>query len=93
MKKSIILENLNQSDLIQIVKDSLKNEIDQYVNRISTSPPVELLTRKEVCIMLKIDQSTLWAWTKKGKVKAYGISNRRYYKKDEIINCLTPIND
>lgn len=92
MKNSILLENLNQSDLKQIVKDSLKNEIDQYINRISTNPPVELLTRLEACKFLKIDQSTLWNWTKKGKVKAYGISNRRYYKKDELISCLTPLD-
>jgi hypothetical protein len=29
----------------------------------------------------KIDSSTLWAWTKNGKLKVYGIANRRYYKR------------
>jgi hypothetical protein len=91
MKNSIILENLNQTDLKQIVKDSLENEIDRYVKHLSTAPPVELLTRKEVCDLLKIDQSTLWSWTKAGKVNAYAISNRRYYKRNELIDCLTPL--
>jgi hypothetical protein len=31
--------------------------------------------------LFKIDSSTLWAWTNAGKVKAYGIGARRYYKK------------
>lgn len=44
----------------------------------------ELLTRKQACEYLQIDQSTLWHWTKKGKVTAYGIANRRYYKRSEL---------
>ena len=49
----------------------------------------ELLTREETCQFLKIDSSTLWAWTNKQKVKAYGIASRRYYKKKELLECLT----
>ena len=49
----------------------------------------ELLTRKETCEFLKIDSSTLWAWTNKEKVKAYGIGARRYYKRSELLECLT----
>lgn len=92
MKNSILLENLNQTELKQIVKDGLKNEVEQYVQRLKLKPQIELLTRKETCKLLKIDQSTLWAWTKKGKLKSYGIGNRRYYKKNEIIECLIPLN-
>lgn len=51
----------------------------------------DLLTRKEACDFLKIDSSTLWHWTNKGKVKAYAIANRRYYKKNELIDCLKPL--
>ncbi|MDB4127418.1 helix-turn-helix domain-containing protein [Flavobacteriaceae bacterium] len=52
----------------------------------------ELLTRKEACKLLQIDQSTLWHWTNKGKVKAYGIANRRYYKRSELNEALKPLN-
>ena len=48
----------------------------------------ELLTRDETCKFLKIDSSTLWSWTNKGKVKAYGIGSRRYYKKNELLEDL-----
>ncbi|TXD48666.1 helix-turn-helix domain-containing protein [Polaribacter sp. IC073] len=51
----------------------------------------ELMTRTEVCKFLQIDSSTLWLWTKKGKLKGYGIGNRRYYKKKEILNSLVPL--
>lgn len=51
----------------------------------------DLMTREETCKFLKIDSSTLWSWTKKGKVTAYGIGNRRYYKRSEILSSLTPL--
>jgi excisionase family DNA binding protein len=50
-----------------------------------------LLTRKEACEYLQIDQSTLWHWTNKGKVQAYGIANRRYYKRSELLEALKPL--
>ena len=53
--------------------------------------PEDLLTRDEACKFLKVNSSTLWAWTNKGRVKAYGISSRRYYKRTELIDALTPL--
>ena len=52
----------------------------------------KLLTRKETADMLKIDKSTLWAWTNKNIVKSYGIGKRIYYKENEILAALTPLN-
>ena len=53
----------------------------------------ELMTRAQVCEFLQIDSSTLWAWTKKGKLKGYGIGHRRYYKRKEILESLKPISN
>lgn len=52
----------------------------------------DLLTRKEACKFLSIDSSTLWAWTCKQKIQAFGIANRRYYKRSELLECLIPLN-
>ncbi|MFD2915839.1 helix-turn-helix domain-containing protein [Psychroserpens luteus] len=54
--------------------------------------PESLMTRKETAEYLKIDLSTLWSWTKKGKIKCYGISNRRYYKRSDIEKALVLLN-
>lgn len=53
--------------------------------------PDQLLTRAEACDLLKIEQTTLYHWTRKGKIQCYGIANRRYYKKAELLECLTPL--
>lgn len=51
-----------------------------------------LLTRTETAEYLKINITTLWNWTKKEKLKAYGIGNRVYYKKSEKDESLIKIN-
>jgi excisionase family DNA binding protein len=51
----------------------------------------ELLTRNEVADTFKVDLSTVHNWTKKGKLKAYGLGHRVYYKRSEIENALKPL--
>lgn len=53
---------------------------------------VTLLSRKEACELLKINFTSLWKHTKSGKLKSYGIGNRVYYKKEEIMRSITRIN-
>lgn len=48
----------------------------------------ELLTREEACDFLKINPSTLWDWTNKGRVKAFGLGSRRYYKRSQLLESL-----
>ena len=91
MKDSIILQNLNTTDLTQLIKDGVKSQLEDFKETLNAHNPDELLTRDQTCKFLQIDSSTLWAWTNKGKVKAYGIGNRRYYKKAELLESLHPV--
>jgi len=87
---SILLQNLTVEELQQLIGTSVKNGIQELQKEIQIkNNSEELLTREETCQFLKIDSSTLWAWTNNGKVKAYGIGARRYYKKCELLECLT----
>ena len=88
--KAILLESLTIEELQQLVSTSVKNGIQQLQKELqSKTDDEELLTREQTCNFLKIDSSTLWAWTNKGKVKAHGIGARRYYKRSELLECLT----
>jgi hypothetical protein len=91
MADSILLQNLNTADLTQLIKDGVKSQLKDFKETFNTHNPDELLTRTETCKFLQIDSSTLWHWTNKGKVIAYGIGNRRYYKKTELLESLTPL--
>ena len=87
---AILLQNLTVEQLQQIIGTSVRNGIQELQKELqSKDNSEELMTRDETCKFLKIDSSTLWAWTNNGKVKAYGIGARRYYKKTEIMECLT----
>ncbi|MBG7612961.1 helix-turn-helix domain-containing protein [Polaribacter sp. BAL334] len=89
-KNSILLETLSVEQLQQLIGTSVKNGIQELQKQLqSKDNSEELLSRDETCQFLKVDSSTLWAWTKKGKVKAYGIGSRRYYKRSELLECLT----
>ena len=87
---AILLQTLTVEQLQQLIGTSVRNGILELQKEIQTKDnSEELMTRDETCKLLKIDSSTLWAWTNNGKVKAYGIGARRYYKKSEIMECLT----
>lgn len=87
---AILLETLTVEQLQQIIGTSVKNGILELQKELnSKNDGEELLTREETCKFLKIDSSTLWAWTNKGKVLAHGIGARRYYKRSELLECLT----
>lgn len=78
--------------LSELINEGVKNQLlELQKNLNSQQANDDLLTREETCKYLSIDSSTLWAWTNKGKVKAYGIGNRRYYKRIELLECLEPL--
>ena len=91
MNESILLQNVSPERLTELIEDGIKSQLKDLKKEISTHDPNELLTRSETCKYLQIDSSTLWHWTNKGKVIVYGIGNRRYYKKAELLECLIPL--
>jgi len=73
------------ADLVHEIKNAIIPELKEELSReFQPKQPTEYLTRTEVCKLLKIDLSTLHRWTKSGKLNAYGIGNRVYYKRSEI---------
>ena len=82
----IIIDVLSKEELEDLIGKSLEEVIKN--NTINKTIDQELLTREEACKLLKIDSSTLWRWTNKGKIIAYGIGSRRFYKKEELLNSL-----
>jgi hypothetical protein len=88
MEKSILLHCISTDELKQIIKEVIREELVAVRKKLEEKDSDVLLSRQETCDFLKIDSSTLWSWTKKGKIDCYGIANRRYYKKEDILNGL-----
>ena len=80
MTTSILLQNVSTEDLKDLtedfkdlIKESVKSQLDDFAKELKVHNPDELLTREQTCEFLQIDSSTLWHYTKKGKVTACGI--------------------
>ncbi|MDF4204021.1 helix-turn-helix domain-containing protein [Maribacter sp. SA7] len=92
MKNSILLHDLTHEQLGNLIDDKLVNRLKQLKKDLDNkSSNDDLLTRDEACAFLKIDSSTLWSWTNKGKIISYAIGARRYYKRNELIESLIPV--
>ena len=78
MESAIMLQYLSPMDLEELIRKVVGEQLEEFRKNASTEKPDELLTRAEACSLLKINLTTLWNWTKKGKIIAYGISNRVY---------------
>jgi hypothetical protein len=90
-QNSILLQNVTPEALTELIKQGVKSQLEDFKTTFNNTNPDVLMTREQTCDFLQIDSSTLWHWTNKGKVIAYGIGNRRYYKKAELLECLTPL--
>ena len=90
----------NNVQFVQITTDQLAELINEQVKKnlsefkkefLSKEADDELLTRDQTAEFLQVDVSTLYLWAKKGKIKPYGIGKRRYFKRSELIECLTQV--
>mgnify|MGYP006194494413 FL=1 len=57
-----------------------------------TSTEDDLLSRDEVCTLLKISLTTLNNYTRAGKLKKHSICNRVLYKKSEVLASVQSIS-
>lgn len=84
-KVKVQLYEISPEELVELIKDSVVNEMKDLIKGMDKkNKSNEYLSRKDTCILLKIDQSTLYRWTKSGQLKSYGIGNRVYYLKEDI---------
>lgn len=90
---NIILQNLTAQDLSELIDKRLTLQFEQLRKDLAgKSDGEELLTRERAANYLSIDLSTLHLWTKAGKLAAFGIGARRYYRRSDLNNALKPLN-
>lgn len=90
---------MSQIQFIQVTPEQLQNAIiqgvkthlDELKKNFQPKEPTEYLTRQETADLLKVDLSTIHNYTKKSKLKAYGIGHRVYYKRKEIESAIVQL--
>ncbi|MEL1246137.1 helix-turn-helix domain-containing protein [Flavobacterium sp. DGU11] len=91
MQAKMQLIEMSPETLAELIVQKAQALFEKFVNTCIQCTEKEILTPKEVCELLNIDDSTLWHWRNDGKVKVYGIAGRRYYKRSEIMESLIPM--
>lgn len=77
---------------------TLEQLVEALVPKLNLQPagqsqlPNDLLTPEEVCKLLSCKRTSLWKHTKSGKLQSYGLGNRIYYRRDEVLFAVKPIN-
>lgn len=90
-KKNIIQQFIDL--LVKAILFAITPLFEDLKKNYQPQIPEELLTRKKTCQMLSINLSTLWVWTKKGRLKSYGCGNRVYYKRSEVEAAITELKN
>ena len=86
------ITGINAETLLQRF-ELLKADIAELKKQVFPKEDTQLLTRDEVAKMLGISLPTLHAWSKSGLLIRYRIANKVRYKKHEVLEALTKINN
>ena len=90
--KTLQFIQITPEQLQEAIITGVKVEITNLQKNFQPKQPEELMTRNEVKDFLKVDLSTVHNWTKKGKLKSYGLGHRIYYKRSEVEQAIIPLN-
>lgn len=71
---------------------AIRQDIRDLKQNLEPKKPEEYISRTKLSKKLDCDISSIHNWTKKGKLKAYGIGNRVYYKLSEVEAAIVPLN-
>jgi excisionase family DNA binding protein len=91
MTGTIQLIQINPDDLQTAIISGVRAEVEKLKDDFQPKQPTEYMTRAEVKEMLHVDLSTVHNLTKRGKLKAYGLGGRVYYKRAEVEESIKPL--
>ena len=84
------LYSLNIGQFKELLKEILTDiHADNFPTRKMDKYPNQLLKIDDLCAIFKVSKVTIFAWIKKGKLKATHVGTRLYFKAkdiDELLN-------
>jgi excisionase family DNA binding protein len=85
--------------ILSVSKEELKAMIQEAVLALSSVPPAskpeidtQLLKIEQVCELLKVSKVTIHKWKRLGIIPFHRISNRIFFKKEEVLQALKNID-
>ena len=91
MNSQILFTGISIDDFKNIVSESISTELQKLRPQEPQKQDDQLIKLNEVAEMLHVSKVTIFAWKKAGKIPFYRISNKVYFKKNEVIEALKKI--
>ena len=81
-----ILIQISPEQLSQMIISGIREELQKFQSVSGEkSNNKDLMTRKEVCDYLQCSQTSLWDWTRKGKIIATKVGKKKVlYRKNDV---------
>lgn len=80
----------NEHEFRTILSETIKQELEN-TKPVETKNDNDLITRKEVSILLNISLPTLNVYSRKGLLKSYRMGSRVFYKRNEVMDSLKEV--
>lgn len=91
MKKVFQIDGISSTDFFNEFEE-FKKALTLFAQSRQPDPSADFITRQETAEILNVSLSTLLNWRKAGIITAYRIGNKIRYKKSEILDSLTKVN-
>ena len=94
MLKNLNLVHVSIEDMTSIMREVVASELQKAKEIISPTPiddSDKILTREEVCKLLKVSLTTLFNWNNDKILVNYKVGRRVYYMKTDVLALLNPI--
>ena len=95
MPKEIYLSGLTADQLSEMIRESLRDELQQF-RPARPKSETKYLTRQETARRLRISLVTLTDWVNRGKICAHKIGGRVLYRDSDVdaaLNQIVPIKN
>jgi len=81
-----MLIQISPEQLSQMIISGIREELQKFQSVSGEkSNNKDLMTRKEVCDYLQCSQTSLWDWTRKGKIIATKVGKKKVlYRKNDV---------
>jgi excisionase family DNA binding protein len=86
--KHIIMENISAEELKIMIQEAVTTALQERSKPEEVKKDDELLRLWEVADLLKVSKVTIHTWKRENKIPFYRISNKIYFKKNEVIASL-----
>jgi hypothetical protein len=88
-KNSTLIENVSSDQFMELMVFMFRKELESFKKELSNqSANDDLMSREQVLDFLKIDASTLYRYQCANKIAVYKLSNKCFYKRNEILESL-----